>query len=138
MTILSADLESKRQDAEIISYGVIDADTIYKGSLVVDATTGYASPGTPGSGYVFLGVAMEKVANESGAAGAINVRLYKTGSFVFSKRTTAETTDIGQPMYCVDDQTVDVATPTNSMIVGYVVSIPDSSHVRIRIDRAVQ
>lgn len=136
MTVLSADLETKRQDSEIISYGVIESDTIYKGALVVEKGAGYANPGDNTTGNVFLGVAMEKVDNESGASGAKEVRLYKTGSFEFAT-TAADQTDIGAPVYIRDDQTVDT-TVTNSILCGYVVGIPDSTHFRVRIDVAVR
>ena len=135
MTALSADLESKRQDSEIVNYPVLSSTTIYKGSLVVDIGTGYASPGSNDGSYTFLGVAMENVTN-AGADGAKSVRLYKTGSYEFSKPTAVQT-DLGVVMYIRDDQTVDT-TSTNSISAGYVVGIPDSSHVRLRIDIAVK
>lgn len=136
MTVLSADLESKRQDSEIADYPVIGTDIVYKGSLVVDVGTGYASPGTNAGAYVFLGVAMEKGDNASGADGDIRIRLYKTGSFEFST-PSANQTDIGLPVYIRDDQTVDT-TVTNSILCGYVVGIPDSTHFRVRIDVATR
>lgn len=137
MTALSANLDAKRKDGEMVSYPVKGSATIYKSALVVDLGTGYASAGSNAGSYTFLGVAVEKSDNSGSATdGAKNVRLYKTGTFKFSKPTAAQT-DIGVVMYLRDDQTVDT-TSTNSIEVGYVVDVPDSSHVRVRIDRAVK
>jgi len=136
MTALSDNLEAKRQDSEIVDYDVIADDIIYKGALVVDVDTGYASPGSNAGAYTFLGVAVEKTDNTSGADGAKTVRVYKTGSFEFSTPSAAQT-DIGQAAYIRDDQTVDT-TCTNSILAGYIVGIPDSTHFRVRIDVAVR
>ena len=136
MTALTDNYEAKRKDSEIQSYPVKGSTTIYKGALVVDLGTGYASPGDDGSAYAFLGVAVEKADNSSGADGAINVRVNKTGSYIYAKSTSAQT-DIGTLMYIHDDQTVG-ASSTNSIAAGYVVDIPSSSTTRIRIDRVVQ
>lgn len=138
MTALSDNYEAKRQDGEIIDYPVLAAAVIYKGALVVDKGTGYASAGDDGSSYVFLGVAVEKGDNSASGAsdGDVNVRVYKTGAYQYAKGTAAQT-DIGQPMYIHDDQTVG-ASSTNSILAGYVVDIPDSSHVKLRIDLAAK
>ena len=136
MAALTDNLDTERKDGEIVSYPVKGGEVIYKGALVVDKGTGYASPGADGSGYVFLGVAVEKADNSGGSDGDVSVRVYKTGTFKYSKASAAQT-DIGQPMYIHDDQTVGTSS-TNSILAGYCVDVPDSSHVRIRIDRAVQ
>jgi len=136
MTALSANLDTERKDGEMISYPVLATETIYKGALVVDLDTGYASAGTDASGNISLGVAVEKSDNASGSDADKAVRVYKKGTFVFSK-TTAVQTDVGVPMYITDDQTV-ATSSSYSILAGYCVSIPDSSHVRIRIDAAVR
>lgn len=137
MTVLSANLDTKRQDGEIVSYPVKGSATIYKGALVVDLGDGYASAGSDAGAYTFLGVAVEKSDNSgSETDGDESVRLYKTGTYVFTKGS-AEQTDIGTAMYIKDDQTV-AASSTNSILAGYVVDVPSSSTVRIRIDQATR
>lgn len=136
MTALSDNYEAKRQDGVIISVPVKGSTTIYKGAMVVDLGTGYASVGADGSGYVFLGVAVEKVDNSSGSDGAKEVRVYKTGTFQYTKASAAQT-DLGQAAYIRDDNTVSLST-TNSVLAGYVVDIVDSSTVKLRIDQAAR
>ena len=136
MTALSDTFEAKRQDGEIIDIKVLASETIYKGALVVDVGTGYASAGVYGSSYVFLGIAAEAADNSSGSDGDITVRVYKTGVFQIPKPTAVQT-DLGQAMYIRDDNTVDTSV-TNSVLAGYCVDIVDSSNIKLRIDLAAK
>jgi len=136
MTALSADKEAYRKAGNIVSYPVKASQTIYKGALVAVDSTGYALPAADTSGHVLVGVAVEKADNSSGSSGDIDVRVYKTGTFEVAKASAAQT-DVGDLMYVLDDQTV-ASSSTNSVKAGYVVEVPSSSKVRIRIDGVVQ
>lgn len=135
MTALSDNYEAKRQDGEIVSVKVKSSAVIYKGALVVDKGAGYAEPGVYGSGYIFLGVAVEKVTGGS-TDGAKEVRVYKTGTFQFAKASAVQS-DLTVAMFIRDDQTVDT-TVTNSVAAGYCVGIVDSSHIKLRINHAAK
>lgn len=137
MTALSAAYEAARKDGEMVDVPVKGSTTIYKGALVVDLGTGYASVGDDGSGYAFLGVAVETVDNSSGSDGANTVRVYKTGSFKYTMSGGATQTNLGIQVFITDDQTVASST-TNSVACGYVVEVVDSTYVRVRIDRDVK
>jgi len=133
MTALSANFEAKRQDGEMISVPVKGSAHIYKGALVVDKGTGFAEPGTDGSGYIFLGVAAEEADNSGSATdGKIRVRVYKTGVFQYSKASAADT-DRTVAMFIHDDNTVG-ASATNSVACGYVVDVVGTTKVKLRID----
>lgn len=131
MTALTAAYEAERQDGLIVSVPVKASAVIYKGALLVDKGTGYAEPGVDGSGYIFLGVAVESVTGDSSDGGK-EVRVNKTGVYKYAKASAAAT-DLATLMYIHDDQTVG-SSSTNSVACGYVVGIPDSSHVKLRID----
>jgi hypothetical protein len=135
MTALSAAYEAKRQDGEIISVPVKASAVIYKGALLVDKGTGYAEPGTDGSGYILLGVAVESVTGGS-SDGAKEVRVYKTGVFQYAKASAAAT-DLTVAMYIHDDNTVGTSS-TNSVLAGYCVGIVNSSTIKLRIDLAAK
>ncbi len=135
MAALTADRDAQRQEGELISYPVAGSTTIYKGSIVCDNGSGYATPGTE-STNAFLGFAFEQVANSSATAGAKSIKVWKKGSFVVNKASAGQT-DIGTLMYIRDDNTV-AASTTNSNGVGYVVEVPSSSTVRILIDNYVK
>ncbi|KKK95745.1 hypothetical protein LCGC14_2669730, partial [marine sediment metagenome] len=132
---LSDNYEAKRQDGEILSYPVKGSTTIYKGAMIVDLNTGYASVGVDGSGNIFLGVAVEKIVN-SGSDGAKRIRVYKTGVFQYNMPSAAQT-DLDQQVYIRDDNTVDT-TVTNSVKCGFIVDIVDSSTVKVQIDHDAQ
>ena len=135
MTALSDNYEAKRQDGEIISVPVKASAVIYKGALLVDKGTGFAEPCTDGSGYVFLGVAVEAKTGGS-TDGATAVRVYKTGTFQFAKASAADT-DRGVLMYIHDDQTVGTSS-SNSVAAGYCVDIVSSSVIKLRIDQVAR
>lgn len=132
MTALSASYEAERQDGEIVDVPTKASTTIYKGGMLVDKGTGYAEPGDDGSGYTFLGVAVENATGGS-TDGATSVRVYKTGSFKYTMAGGASQTNLGALVYLSDDQTVGTSS-TNSIACGYVVKVVDSTYVKVRID----
>lgn len=131
MTALTDNYEDKRQDGELISTPVLASAVIYKGAMVVDKGTGYASAGTDGASYIFLGVAAEKVTGGA-TDGLTSVRIYKTGVYQYHKASAAQT-DLTVAMFIHDDNTVGTSS-TNSVACGYCVGIVDSSHIKLRID----
>jgi hypothetical protein len=104
--------------------------------MVVDKGTGYASAGTNAGAYTFLGVAAEGADATGLGDGVKTVRVYKTGTFKYTKPSAVQT-DLGVAVYLRDDQTVDT-TSTNSILAGYVAKYVDSTHVKVRIDSAVK
>ena len=135
MTALTKSYEVKRQDGDIIDVPVLANETIYKGALLVDKNTGYASVGDDGSGYIFLGVAVESATGGS-ADGTHTVRVNKTGVYQYTMSGGASQTNLSTRVYITDDNTVASST-TNSVACGYVVKYVDSTYVKIRIDRDV-
>lgn len=138
MTALKAAKEAKRQSSDFAIYPVKGSTKVYKGGLVVSKDDGYAYPGVDGSGYEFLGVAAENGDNSGSAIdGAVEVRLYKTGIFQFTKASATQG-DVGELAYIHDDQTVGTSATTNSIACGYITAIVDSSTVKVRIDASVK
>lgn len=135
MSALTTDYEAKRRDCEFQIYPVKANAIIYKGALVVDKGNGYAEPGADGSGYLFLGVAIEAVTGGT-SDGSKEIRVYKDGSYEYHKASAGQT-DIGTVMYIHDDNTVG-ASSTNSIACGTVVEYVDSTHVRVMIDNYVK
>ena len=137
MAAATAAREDKRQDGILVEYPVKASTALYKGTMIVDLGTGYASNGTDGSGYTFLGVAYESADNSAVATdGAKTVRIWKSGVFEFNKASAVQT-DIGTAAYITDNQTV-AASTTNSVLAGYIVGVPSSTKVLVRIDLAAK
>ena len=132
MTALTSAYEDERQDGDIVDVPVKANAVIYKGGLLVDKGTGYAEAGDDGSGYTFLGVAVESVTGTAADGGA-SVRVYKNGSFKYTLAGGATQTNLGNLVFVSDDQTVKTST-TNSVYCGYIVKVVDTTYVKIAID----
>lgn len=149
MTALSAAYDAHQKDGELVACPVAANTTIFKGALVaVLLSTGFAQPGADAAGTAFLGVAHETKINTAatalpggagpaGAAGALKVRVEKHGTYVYNK-AAASPTDLGKPVFLVDDNTVSTAATANNIPCGYVVEVVSSTQVRVRINRSVQ
>ena len=137
MSALNDDREVKRKDGEYQTYKIQEDTIIYKGALVcIDAKSGYLVPLKDAKDQVFAGVALEQVNNSEGDSGDKEVRVQKTGSYQYV-RVSADQGVVGSAAYGLDDQTVGKAS-TNSILVGYIQAVVDSSTVYVRIDRAVE
>ena len=151
MAALTVSYDAQQKEGKLIAYPVAAATTVFKGGLLtISGATGYVHPGADAAGAVFVGVAYEDALNVSdsdideddqtgvylGPAGALNVRVIKTGTFVY-KRVAAVLSDIGKVAFLVDDNTVSTAATTNSIACGVVVAVPDTAHVTVRIDTKV-
>ena len=147
MTALTAAYDTHEKPGEMIAYPIAANTTIFKGALV-EIVGGYAQPAADTAGALFVGVAHQTKVNTAatpltggagfaGAAGALSVRVHKEGSFLYNN-AAAVAGDVGQVAHVVDDNTVTTAGTANNLPAGYVVEVPDASHVRVRIDRSVQ
>ncbi|HUT49980.1 MAG TPA: capsid cement protein [Alphaproteobacteria bacterium] len=126
---LSADRNTKFAEPLLESYPVAASTTIYAGSLVCLNSSGYAVPAADTSGYVFVGVAREKIVN-SGLDGAKRITVRRKGCFELAYGGTAAITLVGTKVYVEDDQTVNAAaSTTNDIPVGYVSQYVDASTV---------
>ncbi len=137
MTALSSSYDARRKDGALVSYPLGAGVHVRKGGLLaVAAATGLAQPASDSAGVVFIGVAYEEADNTGGAAGALSVRVLKTGVFTYAK-TAAAQADTGKAAFVVDDGTVSTAATTDSVACGTVVGVPNALTVQIRIDGKV-
>jgi len=138
MAALSADRNTLYADPRVEAYPVATDTTIYKGSLVMLNSSGYAIPGADTASCVFVGVAQEQVVVASGADnGSKYVKVRRLGCFKFGYGGTAAITLVGTKVYLVDDQTVNaVASTTNDIPAGYVTQYVSASVVWIDIGLA--
>lgn len=110
--------------------------TIYKGALVCLNASGYLVPAADAAGLRFVGVARDGADNSQGPDGDLEVIVVTQGSIVVAKKNV-EQSDVGMNAYCVDDETLDIATE-NHIFAGLIVSMTDSGHVRLRFDAGDQ
>lgn len=116
-------------DQEIRTLPVKAATKVFKGALVGLDTGGNARGLVAGDR--FQGVAYEEIDN-TGAAGAKNVRVYTLGDFGHALAGAA-VTDIGRPVFASADDTLTFAGTGNSRV-GTVIDVPSSGNIILRID----
>lgn len=120
MTALAAAANRLSREDDIIGYPVLTATTIYKGAIVALDDNGYAIPATDTANLRVVGVAEDTVVN-SGASGAKFVRVLSGRAFLFAATSITQAM-LGDPMFVVDDNTVDdAAGATNEVPVGRLV-----------------
>jgi hypothetical protein len=137
--ILAADKAVEYTDGVELAFPVINADCIYGGSLVCVNAAGYALPGSDTAGLIFEGVAMNRADNTLGAAGAINVNLRRRGLFKVTLATAITIANVGDNVFLVDDESVDLAANTdNDIFCGIIAQYIDATHAMIDIEPAIR
>lgn len=130
MANLTAPRDPQRQQAVIYPYLAAAVD-MFPGGLVSVNAARFAKKSSDTSGELFVGILDKAVKNSTGAAGAVDARVWKSGAYDFAI-TGAVQTDIGAVVYAVDDQTVAKST-TNSVIVGKICEVISATKVRVII-----
>lgn len=137
MSASTGPIYSQRKESDLQWYPILASTTINPGTLVSITSAGYAIPARSGTASdMFVGVAYDGGNNSAGASGAINTRVQKTGSFLF---TTVGATQawVGSAVYASDDNDL-TQTSTNNQLVGYVCEFLSATQVRVRIDLAAK
>jgi hypothetical protein len=123
-----------RNNAEclhILEYPVKTATTIYKGAMVViDAATGYAIPAVAGTANFFIGIALEQVATGAGASGSKTVAVAVEALWE-ENLTGAAITDVGDPVYAADDNSLTLTAGTNTPV-GWIEKLVGTNRVLVR------
>lgn len=111
MTATTVDINTPRQEGEIIARPVAAAETIYLGTLVCRNASGYLVDGEDLSTLKFEGVSDEGVDNSTGLDAAETCKTRRRGLHKFASSGLA-ITDEGCDMYLSDNKTV-TKLPTN-------------------------
>ena len=132
---LSANRHTRKIVGDIIEIPVYTGVHIYAGGFVcVNTGHGYAIPGADAAGNVCMGIAESEADNSSGASGAINVRVRRSGVFLLNATSIAITSQ-GVVMYVIDDQTFDETHGGNTVVAGVLVKYVSATQGWIDIGR---
>lgn len=138
-TVLAADKAIEYTEGVELAFPVINADIIYGGAFVSVNAAGYAVPGNDTAGQIFVGVAVERKDNSSGEAGALSVNVRRRGLFKATLGTAITQANVGDNVFLVDDQTVDLtANTTNDIFCGIIAAYIDTTHAWIDIEPAIK
>lgn len=139
MTALSEDKQIQRQDGVEKDFPVDDGDTIYGGALVSVNAAGYLVAGADTSGQIFQGVAMEQKDNASGSDGDLDCTVRRRGLVKCIMDTAITQANVGDNVFLVDDQTVDLtANVTHNIFCGIIAGYIDTTHAWIDIEPAIR
>jgi len=139
MTALTSDKQLERTEGVELAFPVAASQTIYGGALTCVNANGYAVPGADTNGLIFQGVATERQDNASGSDGDLDVVLRRRGLIKVIMDTAISQANVGDNVFLVDDQTVDLtANVTNNIFCGVIAGYIDSTHAWIDIEPAIR
>jgi len=139
MTALTEDRNTMHTEGVELDFPVAASTTIYGGSLVAVDANGYLNPGADTAGLIFEGVAMEQADNSSGSAGDLSCTVRRRGLFLVTLGTAITQANVGDNVFLVDDQTVDLAANvTNAIFCGVIAKYVSSTTAYIDIEPAIR
>jgi len=139
MTALTEDKELQYTEGVELPFELYQAVEIFAGSFVCVRADGYAIPGDDATGLLFMGVALAHVDNSEGDDGDKSVVLRRRGLVKATLDTAITIANVGDSVYLVDDQTVDVVgETTHDIFAGIIAAYIDTTHAWIDIEPAVR
>jgi len=102
---LSADRETKHRAGVDTPYPVAADAKIFTGALVAVSAAGFLVPAAATSGLAVVGVALGSADNTGGSNGDLAVVVRRGHEFLLGASGLSQT-DVGRPVYVVDDETV--------------------------------
>ncbi len=133
MTAIAARKDVRRQPGEVVSFKQA-AVKIWEGALVSVNAAGYVTNATDAANDLFVGVADETIDNSAGAAGDKEIQVRVGGIVNVVSGFSAAQSNLGDPVYVTDNQTVDLAaTTTNDVLVGRIAEVTSASKLRVAL-----
>jgi hypothetical protein len=109
------------------------AKHFYEGTLAYnEAASGYLTDVISTNANKFRGIVISEVDNSGGASGEKDVELYTAGEFVLKGAGLAQT-DVGKPVYGVDNDTISTDS-TDKPRVGTITEFISTTRVAVEID----
>lgn len=132
MTAIAARKDVRRQEAVILPFPIAATTKIVEGALVNVNAAGYAVNATDTTGERCVGVASQETDNTTGAAGDADAIVWTGGAIDVVSNFSATIANVGDKVYVVDNQTVDLAAvTTNDVLVGVIVAVLSATKLRV-------
>ena len=140
MTALAEDNKNfEYREGVELSCPVDDADTIYAGAFVCVNAAGYLVDGADETGLIFMGLSLEQKDNSSGADGDLECQIRRRGLVKALFDTPITQANVGDNVFLVDDQTVDLTgNVTHNIFCGIIAEYIDTTHAWIDIEPAIR
>lgn len=138
MTALSADKKTEFMEGVELPFKVDGGSKIFAGAFVCVNAAGYLVPGADASGLIFQGLSREYADNLLGQDGDLSCVVRRRGLFKAALGHSITVANIGDNVFLVDDQTVDLAANvTYGIFAGIIAGYIDSTHAWIDVEPAI-
>lgn len=139
MTALTEDRVLQKSDGVELDFPMAASEKIFGGALACVNAAGYALEGSDTAGLIFQGIAMSQEDNSSGGNGDKSVVLRRRGLALVNMGTAISQANVGDNVFLVDDQTVDLtANVTNHIFCGVIAKYVTTLLAWIDIEPAIK
>jgi hypothetical protein len=139
MTALAKDKLIEYRDGVELEFEMAASEKVFAGALSCVNAAGYCLEGSDTAGLIFQGWALEQVDNSSGDDGDLKITLRRRGLVKVIMDTAITIANVGDNVFLVDDQTVDlVGNTTNDIFCGIIAGYIDTTHAWIDIEPAIR
>ncbi len=133
MTALTTGVAREAKDSKLVPYGVLADEIIFRGALVMIDAAGFLQPCSQIAGSVFAGVAREGV-DATGLSSGECSGLVETRDAFYVNIAAAAVLNIGDDVFALDDNTVELTQTANSVPVGKILEIVSATKVLVLPD----
>ncbi len=135
---LAADKKLEYKEGVEVPVPVKTATEIFAGSFLCVDATGWGVPGADTAGLIFQGVSRTYVPSTSGN-GAATAIARRRGLIKTTLGTAITQANVGDNVFLVDDQTVDlIGNVSNGIFCGVIAEYVDTTHAFIDIEPAIR
>ena len=139
MTALTEDKQIEYTEGVELAFEMAATEKVFGGALCCVNAGGYCLEGSDTAGLIFQGWATEQVDNTSGDDGDLTIVLRRRGLVKVILGTAITIANVGDNVFLVDDQTVDLAgNCTNDIFCGIIAKYIDTTHAWIDIEPAIR
>lgn len=139
MTALTEDRVLQKTDGVELDFPMAASQKIFGGALACVNAAGYAIKGSDTAGLIFQGIANGPVDNTSGQNGDKSVVLRRRGLVLMNMGTAITQANVGDNVFLVDDQTVDLTANVNhNIFCGIIAKFVTTTLAFIDIEPAIR
>lgn len=133
MTALTAAAARDGKDSKLVPYGVLTNVIIFRGALTMIDAAGFLQPCSQIAGSVFAGIARGGVDMTGETSGDFDA-LVETRDAFYVNIAAATVANIGDDVFALDDNTVELTQTANSVPVGKIIEVESATKVLVLPD----
>ena len=139
MTQLAADKKTEYKEGVDIPVPVDGGSKIFAGANVCVNALGFLVPGADTAALIYMGVSRSSIDNSLGSDGDQSAVVRRRGLVKMEFATGITQGNVGDNVFLVDDQLVDlVANVTNAIFCGVIAQYIDTTHAMVDIEPAIR